>query len=279
MEELTIKTLEKDSPKREPIKTRVPISHPNEDKLDRSVDIKTLIVSPMPIRKLVVGEVANIVDIANLKQNNIDTILWNEKEIQFILKDGNTEITFKPELHPCTEMFFNKQEKYDNVSMFDGKGTGRIWEGEYSPIQFTKGNLLKFLTKYAHFFDKGIEKAIKNMRLTKKRIEKTEMIDLADDHTKTVVEKEKSTNVPQEFTATLPFFENFNGILNFEVVVTKKKNEYGRKENKPTLELRVTNAREVIKDVMKNVLALFPDNIPKYYGKTELNVNKSGSRY
>ena len=277
MEELTKETLEKSS-KREPIRNNIPITQPNQDKLDRSVDIKTLVVSPLPIRKLVVGEVANIVDIANLKQNNIDTILWNEKEIQFVLKEGNTEISFKPEIHPCTGMFFNKQEKYENVSMFDGKGTGRIWEGEYEPIQFTKGNLLKFLTKYAHFFDKAIEKTIKNMRLTKKKIEHSEMIDLDDDHSKTIIEKEKSTNVPKEFTATLPFFENFNGILNFEVVVTKKKNEYGRRENKPTLELRVTNAREVIRDVMKNVMALFPANIPKYYGKTELNTHRS-SRY
>ena len=240
------------------------------------IEIKNLLVSPMPLRKLALGEVKDIVALTKLKEKQVESIIWNEQGISLILKEGNTEISLLPEFHPASEMFFQREHKRDNdLSMFGGNKGIRIWEGEFEPIQFSKSNLIKFLKTYAQYFEPEIEQAIKNMRVTEKKVEGSEMLSLDDDkNVRTVTEETQTTNIPRRFKALMPLFGGFQVELDFEASVTNKTNDYGREENKKVIELRCLNARERLRQVMQEILSQFPEEIPKYYGKTEVQTHR-----
>jgi len=119
------------------------------------VNIQQLIVAPLPRRRTHLGEVKDIVDVTERKKDKIDAIVWNEKNIQLVINDGTTEITFKPEFHPCTSIFFEREDKRN--SRWDDDAGLRIWEGEYEPIQFSKSNLIKYLKKNAEYFEPEVE--------------------------------------------------------------------------------------------------------------------------
>ena len=242
--------------------------------LQNSLEIKNLIVSSAPLRILALGEVKDIVDITGRKQNQVDSIIWNEKEIKLILKDDNTQISFLPEFHPSSEMFFHREEKRN--SRWDDEPGLRIWEGEYEPIQFGKSKLIKFLKKYAEYFEPEVEQAIKNMRVTHKKSEDSEMLSLDDDdNVRTVLEETKTTNIPRNFKALMPLFGGYSIELDFEAAVVKKTDSYGREKNQNAIQLRCTNAREAIRQVMQEIISQFPKEIPKYYGKTRVDIGKN----
>ena len=135
------------------------VSESNERKL---IEIKQLIVSPIPMRSILLGDVVGLVEMVNRKQKSISSIFWNESSITLMLREGNTEITFHPEFHKATTMFFDREEKRRGGY---GEDAGvRVWEGEFGPVQFKKKDLLKFLNTYSSYFDEDLEKAIKNMR-------------------------------------------------------------------------------------------------------------------
>lgn len=240
---------------------------PQQNLQPTSLEIKNLLVSPLPIRELIIGEVQNIVDITHQKQNEIDCAIWNEKGIAIIFKQDNTELIFAPEFHPSSEMFFQRREKYGRNR--DGDMI-RVWDGDYDPIQFAKGDLIKFLNRYSEYFDPIIEKSIKNLRVTHKKTEESEMLDLDEQSHRTVTEVENTTNIPRQFEVSLPLFGNYNVMLNFEACVTKKVDQYGSVKNQNVIEINVTNGREAVRDVMLDILKKFPESIPKYYGKTKL---------
>jgi hypothetical protein len=193
------------------------------------------------------------------------------------MNQGNDVISFTPEFHPCSEMFFNREEKRGHMSLFGEDKGIRIWEGDYEPIQFNKSNLLKFLKKYAEYFEPSIEQAIKNLKVTEGRLETSEMLSLDDDdNVRTVLEETKSANIPRTFKAIMPLFGDFKVELDFEACVTKKQDRYGNDEKgKNVIQLRVSNAREAIQQVMKEILSRFPEKIPKYYGRTDIHVDRS----
>lgn len=240
-----------------------------------TVNIQQLVVSPLPRRKTYLGEIKDIVDVTNKKQEKIDAIVWNERNIQLVINDGSTEITFTPEFHPCTSIFFDRSEK--RRSRWDDDDAGvRIWEGEYEPVQFSKSNLIKYLKRNAEYFEPEVEQAIKTMRVTEKKTEDSEMLSIEDDdNVKTVTEEIKATNIPRNFKALMPLFEGFSIELDFEACVKKKTDDYGRSGKANIVELRVINAREAIRQVMEEILKQFPEKIPKYYGRTELYSQKS----
>lgn len=238
------------------------------------VNIQQLIVAPLPRRKTYLGEVKDIIDVTQRKIDKIDAIIWNEKNIQLVINDGTTEITFTPEFHPCTNIFFDKEDK--RRSNWDSEDAGkRIWEGEYQPVQFSKSNLIKYLKEYAKYFEPEVEQAIKEMTVTEKKTEQSEMLSLEDDdNVRTVTKEIKNTNIPRNFKAMMPLFGGFSIELDFEACVKKKTDDYGRSSKQNIIELRVKNAREAIRQVMEEILTKFPEKIPKYYGKTEIFSSK-----
>lgn len=231
-----------------------------------TIEIKNLIVSQTPLRKVILGTVDGIVDITKRNEDNVSAIIWNEEQISLFLKESDAEIRFTPEFHPSTQMFFSREEKR-NRDMWDDNAGMRIWEGEYEPIQFQKNQLIKFLNKYSSFFEPEVEQAIKNLKVTRKQSSQAEMLDLADDNERTIEETTQSTNLPSVFKAKMPLFDNFFVDLEFEAKVVKKKDRYGSEQSKQVIELRCTNARESLREVMYEILEKFSKDIPKYYGE------------
>jgi len=114
------------------------------------------------------------------------------------------------------------------------------------------------------------------MRVTEKKTEDSEMLSLEDDdNVRTVTEEVKATNIPRNFKALMPLFGGFSIELDFEACVKKKQDSYGRTGKTNVIELRVTNAREAIRQVMEEILKQFPEKIPKYYGRTEIYAQKN----
>lgn len=234
------------------------------EQIANPLTIQQLIVSPLPQRKTILGEVADIVDVTKRKEKDIDAIIWNEEQIQLVFNKGNTQVTFKPEFNPCTAMFFKRTTERWSERHWDD----RIWEGEYEPILFQKSKLIQFLKQNSQFFEPEIEDAIKNLKVTESKTEDSEMLSLDDDdNVKTITEEIKTTNIPRNFKATMPLFGGFEIDLNFEACVTKKDEGYS-KSKKNYIELKVINAREAIRQVMQMIINQFPEKIPKYYGKT-----------
>lgn len=245
-----------------------------EQKPMASLEIKNLIVSPMPMRRLALGEVKDIIDITKRKEGNVDAVVWNEDSIALILKEENTQIVFLPEFHPASQMFFHREEKRDFDLFSDRRGI-RIWEGDFEPVQFGKSNLIKFLKKHVEYFEPEIEMAIRNMKVTESKVESSEMLSLDDDNNvRTMAEETKTTNIPRQFKALMPLFGGYKVELDLEARVTKKQDGYGHEKDKNVIEIRCTNAREVIKQVMEEIVSQFPEKIPRYYGKTDIYVRE-----
>lgn len=239
------------------------------------IEIKNLIVSSAPLRKVALGTVEGIVDITKRNEGNVNAIIWNEKGLTLLLAESNTEIAFIPEFHPSTEMLFHREEKRERLDFFGDSDGIRVWEGEYEPIQFTKSNLIKFLQKYSLYFDEDVTKAIKNLRVTQKRTTDSEMLSLDDDdNVRSTEEKTQTTNLPRQFNAKMPLFDGFEAELEFEAKVVKKKDRYGEEKSQQVIEMRCTNGREAIREVMYAVLEQFPEKIPRYYGAMKIRRSK-----
>lgn len=234
------------------------------------IEIKNLVVSPLPMKHILLGDPEGLVKMVG-NRDDVEGILWSEGAI-CVMVDGNTQLTFKPELYPQAQMFFGREEKRRN--MYDEDAGVRVWEGEFEPVQFLKKHFLKFLEKYSNQIPEEVVKAIKKLRVTEKREEKSEMLDLEGDRSVTTEYEEKSTNLPREFTLEIPISHNFVGELHFEATVKKKTDTYGHEKKGKIIEVRCTNAREVLRDMMKNIVNQLPENIPRYYGALRVESQK-----
>lgn len=224
---------------------------------------------PLPVTVISVGHESDFIQMVQNSKSSIAGIMWNENGITLVNQNRFVVARYKPDFTPVAAMFLEREEKRnrdDNV---------RIWEGEFAPIQFTKQNLLKFL-KQVEMVDapKEVIDAIRNMKVSE-RNEQTESISLDEDSSKMIIEESMQTNLPKHFTLIIPISDDFSGKFDFEAQVVKKKNKYGDEEaNKKAIELRMVNARAVLKQRMESVLSKLPTEIPRYYGRMDVRVNE-----
>lgn len=236
-----------------------------EEKSIQPLNIQYLVVSPAPQRDIALGNVEGLTEFITQNKPSIQMIVWNESEISIFTTNSNIEVKFQPEYHLASSVFFSREEKRRRGY---GEDSGvKVWEGEFEPVQFGKRILLKFLDKYSEYFDEDIKEAIKNLKVTSKRIEQTEMLSLDDEIERTVEETEESSNLPRKFTAIMPMFGDYRAELHFEAQVKYKEDDYGHKSKRKIIEVRCVNAREAIQDVMNQVLSNVPEDIPRYYGR------------
>lgn len=222
----------------------------------------------LPITVLSLGRDSDFCEMANNSKASIAGIMWNESCVTLVNQNRLVVARYKPELTPVAEMLFEREEKRNNEHM-------RIWEGEFAPVQFSKGDLLKFL-KQVEMVDapKEVIEAIRNMKVTERK-ELSDTISIDGDSTKMVVEETATTNIPKQFSCMIPVSDDFVGKFEFEAKVAPKKDRYGNDEaNKKVIELRVINARQVLKQRMECVVARLPKEIPKYYGRMDVRVNE-----
>jgi len=114
----------------------------------------------------------------------------------------------------------------------------------------------------------------KNMKVTEKK-ELSTCINLNETSEKTIIEDTMETNLPQQFSLMIPVSDDFIGKFDFEARIVPKKNEYGHEEkNVKCIELRMTNARQVLKERMKSIAEQIPAEVPKYYGRMDVHLGE-----
>ncbi len=255
------------------------IPKPEETELSSRINVENLVVNPRTKREIAIGDADSFVR-ATKDTKGISAILWNEEGLTVLTKDPSTIITFRPELNQSVTMFFMREHKREGTSLFGAQTGCRVWEGDFEPIKFSKGNLVKFLKKYTIKENEELMKAIQNMKITEHKSRTETMIDLNNDENFSAQEEQvTSTNIPANFTLEVPLIENGTEqvyvSLDFEAKVTEEE-EYGRKTGKKYIQLRCTNARQVLKKIMQDYVNKMPKSIPRYYGR--LNFEAIGNR-
>jgi hypothetical protein len=230
-----------------------------------AIEVKNLVVSPLPRLQMALGDAQSFIEVVN-DTSGVKAIVWSEEAISLVLDDRNSEIMFRPEIHPTSAMFFQREEKHRYDPNKDE--LVRTWDGDFAPVRFLKTKLLQFLKKYAEQIPEEVAKSIKNLRVTEKRVYAEDTIELG---TRKIDEETEATNLPRKFSVNLPISENFVGELHFEAQLVKKKDRYGDAKPGKQIELRCINSREVLRDMMTQILAEMPEDIPKYYGKMRMH--------
>jgi hypothetical protein len=232
------------------------------------VNIGTLVVAPQPEIRVALGESNGFIDIVK-RIPNINAVLWNEHGIKLMTNDRSTIISFQPEILTTAKMFFTHDEKYVMKGFFE-MGP-RIWEGEYAPVIFAKQKLLQFLREHSSNLPPEVLNAIKSMKYKEKTSHDEILLNEGSEDVRMVTEETSSTNLPTKFAIDMVIAENFNATLEFEAKVIDL-DEYGQrgKGGKKGIQLRCTNARQVMRDLMMEIVDNLPPEIPKYYGAMEV---------
>ncbi|HEX9907899.1 MAG TPA: hypothetical protein VGB78_05460 [Thermoplasmata archaeon] len=226
-----------------------------------SIEVKNLIVASMPKQEVVIGSPADIVAISKTR-SDVKAIIWSEEELSLMLDDRSMAIRFEPEIDPMTKEFF-KREKKSHYNDFADIGVV-VWEGDYRPVRYTKANLLKFIATYEADVPQEVKDAIKALKI--KQTNKTDSILISDEdgEGERIMDEEKVvTNLPKKFALTMPIAHGVSANLEFDAKVVR--DNYGK--GRPTIELRCTNGRQVLQDLMQGIVGQFPADLPRYYGR------------
>lgn len=254
-----------------------PVSHAHslaKDIPQAIVKVEHLIVSPAPMQRMQLGDVDSMCRMINDRPDQVDAVFWCEEEISLVMSGGGMSVTFRPEWHPAVHMFFEREGR--KRSSYDDSGA-TVWEGEYAPVQMNKTTLIRYLKTYAEYFPDDMIASIKETRVTERFDEKEISLDeLDEDQVHREEELVRESNLPPEFTATMPLFEHFHTDLQFEARLVKEKDRYtGARKGNFKIQVRLLNGREAVRGVMLDVLERVPEDIPRYYGRYSLEVGKS----
>lgn len=238
----------------------------------KTIEIKNLVVSPMPRLDVALGTSESFVRMTE-ETSNVKAVIWNEGGISLLTDDRSTSITFFPELRPEAAMFFGKHDK--KQADRDGNEI-KVWEGDYQPVQFSKRNLIKFIEKYSAVIEgaKEVSEAVKKMNVKEVLSQNMEMLDMDSDNVRSVVEETVTSNVPKAFKMNMNLAENIISELHFQVDLARKEDRYGNPTKDFCLVLRCTNAREIMRDMMFGIVSQLPESLPKYYGAMRLGDGK-----
>lgn len=240
------------------------------------VNINNLVISKLEREVLALGDTDSF--LRYTQRLDVKAVIWNERYLVAATDDRRMILAYKPEIEPTTQMFFMREERHR--SRDDEGDKVRVWEGEYSPIEFTKGNLIKFLKAHAVGADENLIKAIKNMKVIDKIESHESLIDLGtgdfdDNNVRTVEEETSITNLPNKFTLRMAITSTYSADLMFEAKVIRSQSDSYNNPNKGkrVIQLRVTNAREVMRGLMTAILDQLPQNVDKFYGKMSLKAS------
>ena len=222
--------------------------------------------SNVPVTVLRVGNNMDFIKMAKNSAPKLAGVMWSENCITLVAQNRFVVGCYEPALTPVAKMFFSHENKR-------GRDERRIWEGEFDPVLFTKQNLLKFLkTVEMTNAPREIIEAIRNMKVTEKK-EVASTINLNETSEKTVIEESEETNLPTRFSLTIPVSDDFAGKFDFEAKVVPARDRYDNEDkNKKAIELRVINARQVLRARMESIVAQIPAEVPRYYGRMDVRV-------
>lgn len=244
----------------------------------KGIEIENLVVNPRMRREIAVGDHDSFKRISE-ETTGISAILWNEECISLVTRDPSTIVTFRPELNPTLAMFFTREEKRMGGNFLDPSSGTRVWEGDYSPIKFTKSNLIKFLKQQTTNASVDLVGKIKEMKIHERHVTTENMISLEDDNNvKSIEEKELTTNIPTKFTLEVPLIQTpdtkYLVTLDFEAQVIKEEDPYARQKG-TFIQLRCLNSREVLRKMMFGLISTLPKALPRYYGRLYMESSKN----
>ncbi len=233
------------------------------------LEVRNLVVGAISREVLRIGDTSSLAKYAEVEAGRIHMVVWNEGGLSLVMGDRASEVRFIPEIYHETEMFLSREHKREKVG-FGGPAGNRVWEGEYEPVLFAKKDLLKFLSKHSGGDSKLVD-SIKTLRVTQRKDETEEMLDLESDNVRRTQEETEVTNIPRHFVLTMPITEGLDGMFEFEAALYKGDGEddYGRQREAQhkRIAVRMVNARPVLRDMMKGILEKLPPGIPRLYGK------------
>jgi len=234
------------------------------------IEVKNLIVSPAPMRRIRLGTVESMLAAVSDPRNEVKAVVWNERRIHLVTGNG-MDISFKPIFDRSTTVFFNPREERLRAGWGDPDDGKLVWEGEYEPVLFSKTSLLRYLKQYSDCFDERIQQAVRELKVRASASSKEIMLDDVGEASRTVEEVTSTSNIPREFSASLPLFDGIRVEVVFEASIKKK-------DKKTLIELQCTNAKEVMRQAMEGVLARLPEGLPAYYGdmRVEAGNEKKG---
>lgn len=237
------------------------------------LNIKSLSIDPPPMMRLHLATPRDFLEI--FKSPNVTGkivgVVWNERYIALISNDRNTAVRYYPEISEDASQFMEREDNRNNDNV-------KVWEGEFKPVEFGKIQLQRFLKAHCQESDlpKDVIEALKNLRVTEKREEKSENISLDEDKTKTTIEEETSTNIPRRFSVLLPVTDFYKGYFDFEAQVVNETRGYGgTPTGKKVIRLRCLNSRAILQDMMKMTVSMIPKEIPVYYGRMQIGDGNS----
>ncbi len=227
-----------------------------------NIEVKSLIVAPQKDVSVALGDVKSFKKIVE-DTTDVKAIVWNEDTVAVMTEDRTKEIIYEPEKLPSSELFFTREGKKTNESK-----TALVWEGDYTPVEFSKRDLLKFLAEYGQDIPDQIKGAIKNLKVTHTHDQSEILLDDDESNAERTIKEEKfQSNIPKHFTVKMQITQEFWADLDFECQVTKLKDRYGNEKDKNVIQLRVMNARQVMQDLMSTITDQLPKDIPRYYGR------------
>ncbi len=243
------------------------------------IEVRTLAVAPLSRESLRLGNIAGLASFAERHAGEVRAVVWNEEGLRLAMESRGLEVAYVPEVYPETAMFLSREHKREREG-FGGPSGLRVWQGEYEPVLFAKKDLVKFLAKHSSG-DAKLLASVKTLRVTQRREETEEMLDLETDDVRRVQEESESTNVPRHFTLQMPVTEDIDAVFEFEASLYKPEKDddwQTRSEAQhKRIAVRMVNARSVLRGVMETVLARLPSGIPSYYGRHSF-VDPGGGR-
>ncbi len=233
------------------------------------LEVQNLVVGAISREILRLGDSASLAKFAETERDRVRLIVWNEGGLSLVMGDRTSEVLFVPEIYPETEMFFSREHKRDKQG-YGGSSGNRVWEGEYEPVLFAKKDLVKFLARHSGG-DKGLLDSVKTLRVTQRKDETEEMLDLESDNVRRTQEETEVSNVPRHFSLKMPVTEGTDALFEFEASIYKGDDEDSyqrqREGQHKRIAVRVVNARPVLRDVMKGIIDRLPPGIPRLYGR------------
>lgn len=241
----------------------------------RPIVVDTLVVNPRQQHEVIAGTFADMTRLSDETAiKGIALALWNEEEIALVGSDLRPIVRFRPEFNPSVAMFFMRENKRQERSLFGDNDGVRVWEGDYEPVRFTKSSLIKFLKKYAKGAEAtAIVESVKSLKVHESTSRTESMISLDDENYNAMEEQRLETNIPRDFHLEVPLIdtprEQVSVVLQFEASLAKKEDlSYEeRKDVRKFIQLRCVNAREVLSHLMEEYMKKVPERIPRFYGK------------
>ena len=233
--------------------------------------VYNITVAPPPLVRVHLGDADSLGRYVR-SRDDVVAAVWDETGARILLRDTSHVLTYRPEITAEAEQFFHREEKREKTGAFE-LGP-KVWEGDFEPVKFRRRDLKKFLAAHSTDVPEGVVASLDRLKRTESEEESG-----GDGQTlRTVSVRELRTNLPHRFGVTLEVLPGIATTLQFEARTCALEGRYGRETGSMGVELRCTNAREVLRRAVQGALGELPESVPRYYGRSPPPGERGGDR-